>query len=117
MYGIEGEWQTPRGPGLAPQRAGLAKAIAAHAFGVTLEEMRSETRGHPRTALARQVAMYLSHIVFGMTMSEVAHVFMRHKATAHHAMRHIEGLRDDVEFDRSLYVLEATLRNAAGRPA
>jgi chromosomal replication initiation ATPase DnaA len=117
MYCTQEELEAAREPALTPQRADLAKAIAAHAFGVTLEEMRTETHGHPHTALARQVAMYLSHIVFGMTMSEVAHAFLRHKTTAHHALRRIEGLRDDAEFDRSLYRLEATLRSAAGRAA
>ena len=117
MFCMEEDLPDALQPAWAPQRSGLAAAVAAHAFGVTLEEMRSATRGQARIALARQVAMYLSCTVFGMTLSEVGHAFMRHKATAHHAMHRVENLRDDANFDRSLHFLEATLRSAAGRGA
>jgi len=102
---------------LSPHRAGLAQAVVAHVYGVALAEMRRETRGAPRAALARQVAMYLTHIVFGMSGGEIARAFARHRATAFHALRHVEDLRDDVEFDRTLRFLETMLRDAAGRPA
>src|SRR5262245_48836098 len=101
---------------LSPHRAGLAQAIVAHVYGVALDDMRCETRGAPRAALARQVAMYLTHIVWGMSGGQIAQAFARHKATAHHALRHIEDLRDDAEFDRTLRFLETMLRDAAGRP-
>ena len=99
---------------LSPHRAGLAQAIVAHVYGVPLHDMRAETRGAPRAALARQVAMYLTHIVFGMSSGQIAQAFARHKATAHHALHHVEDLRDDAEFDRTLRFLETMLRDAAG---
>lgn len=101
----------------APQRSALAAAVTAHAFGVTIEELLSLKRGHPRIALARQVAMYLSCVVFDMSLSDLAYAFRRHATTVHHAMRRIESLRDDANFDRSLRLLEATLRRAAGEGA
>ncbi|MBV9992556.1 MAG: chromosomal replication initiator DnaA [Alphaproteobacteria bacterium] len=104
-----------RSSNLLPERAGMAAAVVAHVYGVTLLDMRSTTRGAPRTALARQVAMYLAHVVFSMGVSEIAAAFARNKTTAHHALRHVEDLRDDPSFDRTLRFLEGLLRDAAGR--
>ena len=117
MYGMEESADATSASALAPWRAGMAQAIVAHVYDVTLEEMRAETRGAPRAALARQVAMYLSHIVFGMSVSEIAAAFMRHRSTAHYALRHVEDLRDDPEVDRSLKLLETMLVSDAGARA
>ena len=106
-----------RSSNLLPERAGLAATVVAHVYGVTLRDMRGTTRGAPRTALARQVAMYLTHIVFGMGVSEIAVAFARNKTTAHHALKHVEDLRDDPSFDRTLRFLESLLLEAAGRAA
>jgi len=102
---------------LMPERAGMAQAVVAHVYGVRLRDMGGVTRGAPRVALARQVAMYLTHIVFGMGVSEIAAAFARNKTTAHHALKHVEDLRDDAGFDRTLRFLEDLLRDAAGRAA
>jgi chromosomal replication initiation ATPase DnaA len=99
---------------MAPYRASLAQALVAHVYGVTLEDMRASTRRNPRAALARQIAMYLSHIVFGMRVSAVAEAFGRDRSTACYALHHIEDLRDDPELDRTLLMLETMLRDATG---
>jgi chromosomal replication initiation ATPase DnaA len=109
MYALEQGAGVSPASGQAPLRAGMAQAVVAHVYDVTLEEMRAQTRGAPRAALARQVAMYLSHIVFGMSVNEIAAAFMRHRSTAHYALRHVEDLRDDAEVDRSLELLETML--------
>ena len=96
----------------APKGGGRALKIAAEAYGVPLEEVTAATRRGPRAALARQVAMYLAHVVLGMTMSEIAHAFGRDRTTASHACRRIEDLRENAQFDRSIAWLEAKL--AAG---
>ncbi|MBV8976967.1 MAG: chromosomal replication initiator DnaA [Alphaproteobacteria bacterium] len=90
----------------------MTEVIVAHVYDVPLEEMRARTRGGPRAALARQVAMYLSHIVLGMSVTDVAAAFRRHRSTAHHALHHIEELRDDPEIDRTLRFLEGMLVQA-----
>jgi chromosomal replication initiation ATPase DnaA len=99
-----------------PRRAAMAQAIVAHVFDVTLEELCGCTRGGPRAARARQVAMYLSHTALGLSVAEVARAFMRHRATAHHALHHVEDLRDDPDLDRTLAALE-TMLAAAGAAA
>jgi chromosomal replication initiation ATPase DnaA len=110
--------QTPgSGAQPGPGRAVVAQAIVACAYDVTLDDMRATTRRGPRPALARQIAMYLSHIVFEMSVTEVSLAFVRHRATVCHALHHVEDLRDDAEFDRTLVYLEAALRLAAGGAA
>lgn len=100
-----------------PSDAQMAQAIVAHAYDVRLKDMRAFTRRGPRAAFARQLAMYLSHIVLGMSVSGVSAAFERHRSTVCHALHHIEDLRDDAEFDRTVLYLEALLRRATGGAA
>jgi chromosomal replication initiation ATPase DnaA len=98
-----------------PQRVGigLTQALAAHAFGVTLDDLRSCKRAAPRAAIARQVAMYLSYVVFKLSMPQIAEGFGRDRATARHACDRVEKLRNDRDFDRALTWLIALMRTAA----
>jgi len=100
-------------PANLPTRGGLARMMAAQAYEVPLEDVAAATRRHPRAALARQVAMYLSHVVFGMTMSQIAFEFGRDRTTASHACHRIEEMREDPDLDRLLEWLEKQLRGAA----
>jgi chromosomal replication initiation ATPase DnaA len=95
----------------------LAQAVVAHAYEVRIEELKAATRGAPRIAWARQVAMYLSHTVFGMSITEVAAAFMRHPTTTLHALRHVEDRRSNPEIDRTLSVLEHLLTHQTGGSA
>jgi chromosomal replication initiation ATPase DnaA len=100
-------WQTP-------YRVGIVNALVAHIYDVTPGELSAPTRGGPRAALARQVAMYLAHVVFKMSVVEVAVAFGRQPSTACHAVHHVEDMRDDPGFDRTVLYLEAMLRDAVG---
>ena len=44
-----------------PVREAIDPAVAA-VFGVEIGDLRATTRGSPRAAFARQVAMYLAHV-------------------------------------------------------
>ena len=46
--------------------------------------------------------MYLSHVVFHISLSEVATAFGRDRSTAAHAFHRIEEMREDPELDRTL---------------
>ena len=98
-------------------RVGLAQVVVAHAYDVPLHELMGSTRGNPRTALARQVSMYLIHVVFGMNLAEIARAFGRDRSTAAHACHQIEDMREDPELDRTIGWLETLLRGASGMPA
>jgi chromosomal replication initiation ATPase DnaA len=56
--------------------------------------------------------MYLMHVVYGLSMTEVAGNFGRDRSTACHACHRVEDLRDDPGFDRQLLHLENLLRAA-----
>ena len=71
------------------------------------------TRGRSRVAFARQVAMYLAHITFGLTLTSVGRAFGRDRTTVSHACALVEDARDDPEIDRTLEVLEAIVKRLA----
>jgi chromosomal replication initiation ATPase DnaA len=92
-------------------RARFACDAVAFAFGFD-ENLLGQSRGSATTALARQVAMYLAHVAFGMSLQRVAVGFGRDRSTAAHACHLIEDKRDDAAFDDMLDQLEASLRAA-----
>ena len=78
-------------------------------FTVRTGDLWSGTRRSSHAAMARQVAMYLAHVTWGLSFTEVGHVFARDRTTVAHACRQVEDWRDEVEFDRSLDLLEGVL--------
>ena len=92
---------------------GLAQAVVAHLYDVSMDDLKAGTRRGARAAFARQVVMYLLHVVYGLSMSDVAQTFGRDRSTAAHACHRVEDLRDDPQFDRQLAHLENLLREAA----
>lgn len=93
--------------------ADLTAAIIGHIYNIPLDELRATTRRCARAAFARQVAMYLAHVVYGLSLTEVAAAFGRDRTTASHACHLIEDLRDNILFDRHMGRLENVLREAA----
>jgi chromosomal replication initiation ATPase DnaA len=69
-------------------------------------EVKSATRGAPRAAYARQVAMYLAHVGFALSFETIGRVFNRDRTTVAHACRVVEDSRDDAGVDRRLAALE-----------
>ena len=113
LAAVENEIGWARPPvSLVKERAWLVQATVAHVTGVALKDLCARTRRGPKVAFARQIAMYLSHIVFEMNQRQVARAFGRDRSTAAHAIRHIEELREDPEVDRMLGLLEALLMRA-----
>ncbi len=54
--------------------------------------------------------MYLAHVVFSLSLTEVGHLFARDRTTVAHACMIVEDRRDDRCFDRSLELLESAVR-------
>jgi len=97
------------------RRALLVQVAVAELTGVELVRICTDKRGHPRAATARQMAMYLCHLVFDMNASSVGRLFGRDRRTVRYALQRIEDLREDPELDRTLAWLEASLRRTGGR--
>jgi len=91
-------------------RAGwcLVRLVAA-ARGVPTRLLLLPNRGEADVALARQLAMYLMHVVLGRLYLDVGRFFGRDRTTVSHACAVIEDLRDDPEFDAEVSRLERRL--------
>lgn len=79
-------------------------------YGVGQDELSVSTRGRKKVALARQIAMYIGHVVCGQTLTDVGRLFARDRTTVAHACGVIEDLRDDPRFDQTLELLERIVR-------
>ena len=63
-------------------------------------------RGSARVSRARQIAMYLAHVVLGLTLTEVGRIFHRDRTTVRHACALVEDRRDNAAFDQCIDLLE-----------
>jgi len=91
--------------GGAPVRRAIDPAVAA-VFEVDIQDLCAATRRSPRAAFARQVAMYLAHVVCGLSLTEVGALFARDRTTVAHACVVVEDRRDDADLDGRLEHLE-----------
>ena len=106
-------------PGAGPQIRKAIDPAVATVFEVDVHDLGAAKRGSPRAAFARQVAMYLAHVVCGLSLTEVGVLFARDRTTVAHACEVVEDRRDDPELDGQLEHLEcavAALIGALARP-
>ncbi|MEL6830328.1 MAG: helix-turn-helix domain-containing protein [Pseudomonadota bacterium] len=89
--------------------ARLTAGVVAYAFGLDERAILAASRGNQHLARARQVAMYLAHVSFGMSLARVASAFGRDRSTVAHACHVIEDWREDTSFDIWLERLETSL--------
>lgn len=99
----------PRLPMLLGLIALEAMQVSADAFKVTLFDLQSKKRSRAPVAMARQIAMYLAHVVGGLSTAEVSQAFERNKSTVTHACHIVEDRRDSPFFDREIARLETAL--------
>jgi chromosomal replication initiation ATPase DnaA len=89
---------------------------SAAAAAASLAIPQSEFRGGAKTqrvARARQMAIYLAHVGFGLNYTHLGEAFGRDRTTIRHACFRIEDARDEIRFDRALDFLEYALRRHA----
>ncbi len=83
-----------------------AMLATSAAFALPLGEVAAPTRRSPYAAFARQSAMYLAHVAFGLSYTEIGRGFRRDRTTAAYACRLVEDWRDDPAVDVVLTSLE-----------
>ncbi len=93
-------------------RASFVQHVVAIAFGVAPREIVSTTRGNAAVCVARQAAMYLTHVGYELSLTRVAQAFGRDRTTVSHACHQIEDMRDDAAFDEQMEALCVYLRSA-----
>lgn len=95
------------------QLCNCVAGVVAIAFDLSPDVIIATTRGSPRAALARQIAMYLVHVGFALSFGTVGRAFGRDRTTVAHACRLVEDGRDDINFDHRLAMLELVCRSMA----
>ncbi len=80
----------------------VVRDIAAEAFDIVPEMILSKQRGKEYVSRARQVAMYLTHVVCSISMTDVGLAFNRERTTVAHACKRVEEMRDDEYIDIQL---------------
>ncbi len=83
--------------------------VVSNSYQLEMGQILSPSRLQANIALARQTAMYLAHIGFGLSQYEVGSLFHRDRKTVAHACQVIEDLREKPEFDLRLAVLESAV--------
>ncbi len=87
----------------------LVQSSIGSVFRVSPNEIASGRERRANICLARNVAMYLAHVVGELSLSEVSRLFGRDRTTVAHACARVEDWRDDAVFDRALDFLELGL--------
>jgi len=83
--------------------------VVARVYNILPAALYSPTRGEAYIAHARQLAMYLAHVTFGLSLGAVGRHFGRDRTTAAYGCRQIEDRRDNPSFDFMLDRLEQAL--------
>jgi chromosomal replication initiation ATPase DnaA len=86
--------------------------LVAREKNVPPQLLTHKSRCRARAVRARHLAMYLSHVVLGRSLSEIAEEFGRDRTTVSYACGQIEDLRDDPAFDAEVARLELQLESA-----
>jgi chromosomal replication initiation ATPase DnaA len=98
---------------LAEAHRRLIEETVAAVFAVPVGKIRAPSRGSASVAFARQVAMYLAHIVLGHSYTAIGHSFGRDRTTVAHACALVEDVRDNPPADCLLSALECVLEPLA----
>ncbi|MEM7328214.1 MAG: helix-turn-helix domain-containing protein [Pseudomonadota bacterium] len=98
---------------LDKKNAYLAASLVGYALELRAERIFVPERGSRELVRARQIAMYLSHVGMGMSLSRVAAVFERDRSTVAHACHRIEEMRDESAFDVWMDALERGVSTVA----
>ena len=73
--------------------------LAAAFFDIPGRELRRPGRTTDDITRVRQIAMYLAHVMLGLSMGDIGRAFGRDRTTVMHACHLVEDMRDDIEID------------------
>lgn len=92
--------------------AQLTVAAVALEFDVPTLNLNTTLKGSSQICFARQIAMYLVHVMFNINLTRTAELFSRDRSTVSHACNVVEDSRDDEIFNAKLERLERFLNQA-----
>lgn len=99
---------------VAPSPAEKVATLVAHDRMIPKPLLFNRSRCRADAARARQLAMYLTHVVLGQSLTAVGLAFGRDRTTVSYACALIEDMRDDPGFDQDVSRLETLLETAEG---
>lgn len=105
---IDRPW-SPRRGGAESSACDDVIALVAREKHVSIRLLTHSSRCRASTARARQLAMYLSHVILGRSLTEIGMAFGRDRTTVSHACALIEDMRDDPAFDEEVSSIERRL--------
>lgn len=86
-----------------------ARRVVSGEFGIAEQMLTDRSRATAPVAFARQVAMYLAHVVYQLDYDQVATAFGRRRSTVKYACGVVEDARDDPAIERRIARLEDRL--------
>jgi chromosomal replication initiation ATPase DnaA len=95
----------------------LLTRLVAEERGVSMTRLLRRSRGPGRAASARQLAIYLSHVLLERPQDLVADLFLRDRTTIAHSCHAVEDRRDDPRLEAEFARIEARLREALSQAA
>jgi chromosomal replication initiation ATPase DnaA len=87
----------------------LLTRLVAQERRVALSNLLRRSRGSGHAAAARQLAIYLSHVLLGRPQDVVAELFHRDRTTVTHAVQAMENLRETPGFEAEIGRIEGRL--------
>lgn len=90
---------------------GLIQSIVSSVYAVELQALLAPSRGLSRVAHARQVGMYLSHVVCRIGLTEIGRAYGRDRTTVRYACGAVEDRRDDPDFDLTIELIAGIFRH------
>jgi ATPase involved in DNA replication initiation len=91
---------------LSDWQCALVLHVVSRAYDISPYLILHPKRCMATTALARQLSMYLAHVLLGRQFKEVGRVFGRDRTTVSYACAKVEDMRDDPRFEDELADLE-----------
>jgi chromosomal replication initiation ATPase DnaA len=98
-----------------PEVLRLTRRVAA-SYRVPVSKVIGRDRAK-RVVAARQVSIYLSHVLLSRPLDELAEMFERHHSTVSYACHRVEDRRDEPKFDARLSRIEGSWDVVAGGEA
>ncbi len=87
----------------------VVEATVAASYRLPITIFHAPNRCTAPVAFARQIAMYISHVWLGLSLTEVGRYFGRDRTTVAHACHVVEERRENPNIDRLLSSIEAAV--------
>lgn len=84
--------------------------IACDEWKISVFDLKARNRRRAHVSCARQIAMYLAHVIGQLSLGEISEAFERDRTTVGYACHIVEDRRDSPIFDRQIETLEMEMR-------